>query len=71
MVRFAINRPGQSSPVAMPWGVTACRGVTRVVPNSAGLGYRPTDLEVSPSTGRWESSLPARSDRVCNRGEIR
>jgi len=48
-----------------------CRGLTLVLPNSAGLGDRPTDLDVSPSTDRRKAFLPALGDRVSSLGDIR
>src|SRR5664280_1012626 len=42
----------------------ACRGPTLITPNSAGLGYRPTDMNVSPGTDRRKALLPAGNDRV-------
>ena len=71
MCRFALHRQGQNSHVAARCHAMAGRGLTLVLPNSAGLGYRPTDLNVSPSTDRRKDFLPARGDRVSTLGEIR
>jgi hypothetical protein len=71
MLRFALHRQGQDSHVSTRWHGMPCRGLTLVLPNSAELGYRPTDLNVSPSTERANGFLPACNDRVSTRGEIR
>ena len=42
----------------------ACRGSLLVLLARAGLGYRPTDLNVQPSTDRRKGLIPARSDRA-------
>jgi len=49
----------------------ACLGSLLVLPNGARLGYRPTDLDVSPPTDRAKGFLPALGDRVSTLGEIR
>jgi hypothetical protein len=64
VLRFALHRQGQDSQVCtrchgMPW-----RSSPLVLPNSVGLGYRPTGLNVQPSTGGWKGFLPALNDRV-------
>ena len=46
-----------------------CRGLTLGLPNSAGLGYRSTDLNVSPSTDRRKGFPPALNDRASTLGE--
>ena len=71
MCRFALHRQGQSSHVTARCHAMACRGVTLVLPHSAGRGYRPTDLNVSPSTDRRMGLLPARNARVSTQGGIR
>ena len=71
MLRFALHRQGQNSHVRAHCHAMACRGLTLLLPDRAGLGYRPTDLNVFPSTDRRKDFLPARNDRVCTRGEIR
>ena len=71
MPRIAQHRQGQNSHVSTHCHGMPCRGLTLVLPNSAGLGYRPTDLNVSPSTDRRKDFLPARGDRVSTLGEIR
>jgi hypothetical protein len=48
--RFALHRQGQNSQVSTRCHDMPCRGVERVLPNSAGLGYRPAGLNVQPST---------------------
>jgi hypothetical protein len=70
MVRFALHRQGQYSQISTSSHGMPCRSVTPVLPHSLGLGYRPTDLNVSPSTDRRKGFPPARNDRVCTRGEI-
>jgi len=69
--RFALHRQGQNSQASTRCHGMPCRSLTLVVPYSAGLGYRPTDLNVSSSTDRAKGFLPARNDRVCILGEIR
>jgi len=64
MLRFALHRQGQNSHVSTRCHGMACRGLPLLLPNSAGLGYRPTDLNVSPSSDRPKGLLPARNDRV-------
>ena len=72
MLRFALHRQGQNSHVGTRWHALDCRGVTLALPSSAGLGYRPTDLNVQPSTDRRKGFLPARNDnRAATRGGIR
>jgi hypothetical protein len=71
MLRFALHRQGQNSHVSTRCHPMACRSLTRVLPNSAGLGYRPTDLNISASTGRPKGLLPALRDRVSTLGGIR
>jgi len=66
---FALHRHGQDSHVCTRCHAMAARGLTLVPPNSAGLGYRPTDLNLSPSTDRRRGFLPARNDRVSTLGE--
>ena len=65
MLRFALHRQGQNSHVSPRWHAMPCRGLTLVLPHSAGRGYRPTCLNVAPYTDRRRVSLPARNDRVC------
>jgi hypothetical protein len=62
--RFALDRQGQNSHVWPRGRAMACRGVTLVLPSSAGLGYRRAGLNLQPSTDRAKGLLPARSDRV-------
>jgi len=69
--RFALHRQGQNSHVSTRRHPMACRGSLLVLPDSAGLGYRPTDLNVSPSTDRPKGFLPALGDRVSTLGETR
>jgi hypothetical protein len=71
MLRFAIHRQGQNSHVSTRCHPMPCRRLTLVLPNSAGLGYRPTDLNVQPSTDRRKGFLPARNDQIFTLGEIR
>ena len=71
VLRFALHRQGQNSQVSTRCHGMPCRGSLLVLPNSAELGYRPTDLNVSPSTDRRKGFLPARNDRVSTLGEIR
>ena len=71
MLRFALHGQGQNSHVCTRWHGMACRGLTLVLPNSARLGYRPTDLNGTPSTDSRKGFLPARNDRVSTLGAIR
>jgi hypothetical protein len=71
VLRFALHRQGQNSQVSTRWHVMPCRGLTLVLPNSAGLGYRPTELNVQPSTDRRKGFLPALNGRVSTLGAIR
>jgi hypothetical protein len=71
MCRFTLHRQGHNSHVSMRWRATACRGLTPVLPNSAGRGYRPKDLNALPSTDRRRVFLPVRSDWVSSLGEVR
>ena len=71
MLKFALHRQGQNSHVCTRWHAMACRGLALVLPYSAGLGYRPTELNVQPPTNRRKSLLPAPNDRVSTLGEIR
>jgi hypothetical protein len=71
VLRFALRRQGQNSHVSTRWHGMPCRGLTLVLANSAGLGYRPTDLNTSPGTHRRKGFLPARGDRISTLGEIR
>jgi hypothetical protein len=58
VLRFALHRQGQNSPVSTRCHGMACRG-SRQLPNSAGLGYRRAGLNVQPSTDRRKDFLPA------------
>jgi len=71
MLRFALHRQGHNSHVSTRWHPMPCRGSRLVLPNSAGLDYRPTDLNASLSTERRVDFLPALNDRISTRGEIR
>ena len=71
MLRFTLDRQGQNSQVCTRCHAMACRGLTPLLPNSAGCGYRPTDLNVCPSTDNRKGFHPARSDRVSPLGESR
>jgi hypothetical protein len=64
VLRFALPRQGKDSHVCTRWHAMACRGSLLALLNSAGLGHRPTDLNVSPGTDRRKVFFPARSDRV-------
>ena len=68
---FALHRQGQNSHVSTRCHGMPCRGLTLVLPHSAGLDHRPTDLNLSPSTDRRTGFLPARGDRLSTLGEIR
>ena len=68
MLRFAPHRQGQNSQVATRCHGMPCRGSLLVLPNSVGLGYRPTGLNVQPSTDRQKGFLPALNDRVSTPG---
>jgi len=69
--RFALHRQGQNSHVSTRCHGMPCRGLTLVLPNSVALGYRPTDLNVQPSTDSRKAFRPALNDRVSPRGGIR
>jgi hypothetical protein len=56
MLRFALHRQGQNSQVSTRCHGMPCRGLTLVLLHSAGLGYRPTDLNICPSTDRQKVS---------------
>jgi hypothetical protein len=71
VLRFALHRQGQNSQVSTRCHGMPCRGLTLVLPNSAGLGYRPTGLNVSPSTDWRKGFLPALNGQVSTLGEIR
>jgi hypothetical protein len=71
MCRFALHRQGENSHVSTRGPAMACRGVTLAPPHRTGLGCRPTETNVSPSTDRWMGSLPAVNGRVPALGEIR
>ena len=62
MLRLALHRPSQDSQVAARRHAMA-RSLL-VLPNSVGLGDRPTDLNVHPVTDSRKGFLPARNDRV-------
>src|SRR5664280_2352869 len=64
VLRFALHRQGQNSQVSTRCHGIACRSSLLVLPNSVGLGYRPTGLNVQPSTDRRKGFLPALNDRV-------
>ena len=71
MSRLALHRQCQNSQDWPRWHAVACRSLTLVGPNSAGLGYRRAELNVSPSTDRRMGFLPARSDWFSILGGIR
>jgi hypothetical protein len=71
MCRFALHRQGQNSTSARAAHAHGLPRLLLVLPNSAGLGYRPTDLNVSPCTDRRTGFLPGRGDRVFTLGGIR
>jgi hypothetical protein len=64
MLRFALHRQGQSSQVCTRRHGMRCSGLTLVLPNRVGPGYRPTGLNAQPSTHRRKGFLPALNDRV-------
>ena len=63
VLRFALHRQGQNSQVSTHCHSMPCRGSLQL-PNSVGLGYRLTGLNVQPSTDRRKGFLPALGDRV-------
>jgi hypothetical protein len=69
--RFALHRQGQNSHVFTHCQAMPGRGLTLVLPHRAGRGYRPTDLNVSPSTDGRQGLLPALGNRVSALGEVR
>jgi MFS family permease len=68
MLRFALHRQGQNSQVSTRCHGMSLRGLTLVQPSSVGLGYRPTGLNVRPSTDRRKRFLPAMNGRVSTIG---
>jgi hypothetical protein len=68
VLKFALHRQGQNSQVSTRCHDMPCRGLTLVLPSSAGLGYRPTTCNVQPSTDRRKGFLPALNDRVSTLG---
>jgi hypothetical protein len=64
VLRFALHRQGQNSQVSTRCHGMPCRSSLLVLLNSVGLGYRPTGLNVQPSTDRRKGFLPALNDRV-------
>ena len=71
MLRFALHAQGQNSQVSTRCHGMPCRGSQLVLPNGAGLGYRPTGLNVQPSTDSEKGFLPTLNDRVSTLGENR
>jgi len=71
MCTFALHGQGQTSHVCTRWHAMATRSSTLALPHSARLGYRPKDLNESPSTDRPKGLPPALGDRVSTLGEIR
>jgi hypothetical protein len=69
MVGFAFHRQGQNSHACTRSRAMARRGLTLVLPDGAGLGYRPTYPDLSPSTDRAKGFLPAVNGRVSTPGE--
>ena len=69
MCRFALHGQGQGSHVAARRHAMACRSLTLALPHSAGLGYRPTDVNRAPSTDRRKGLPPALGDRVSTQEE--
>src|ERR1019366_5125066 len=68
VLRFALHRQDQNSQVSTRCHGMPCRSSLQVLPNSVGLGYRPTRLNVNPSTDRRKGFLPALHDRVFTLG---
>ena len=69
MLRFALRRQGQNSQVCTRWnGIDALPRLTLVLPDSVGLGYRPTGLKARPSTDSRKGFLPTLNDRVSTQG---
>jgi hypothetical protein len=75
MLRFALYRQVQNSPVCPRCHAVACRGARTYRSDNRertiGLGYRPAERNLQPSTDRRNGLLPARSVRVSTLGEIR
>jgi hypothetical protein len=69
--RFTLHRQGQNPRSSTRSRAIACRALTLVMPHGAALGYRPTDLGVSPCPDRAKGLLPARHARASTLGEIR
>src|SRR5664280_1200651 len=73
VLRFALHRQGQNSQVSTRCHGMPCRSSLLVLPSSVGLGYRPTGLNVQPSTDRRKGFLPALNARVSTlvtRGDV-
>jgi hypothetical protein len=62
--RFALHGQSQNSHICSRCQRRPCRHPTLAAPNRAGSGYRPTELNVQPSTDRPEGFVPVASDRV-------
>jgi hypothetical protein len=70
MLRFALHRQGQSSQVSTRCHAMALPRFSAGTANRAGLGSRPTGLNVQPSTDRLKGVLPALNGRASTLGEI-
>jgi hypothetical protein len=70
VLRFTLHRQGQKPNVFTRCHDVACSGLRLVLPERAGPGYRPTELNVQPAAGRQKVILPARNDRVSTLGEF-
>jgi len=68
MLRFALHRQGQNSQVSTRCHGMYCRGLTLILPSGVGLGYRPTGLNVEPSTDKRKGFLPSLNGRVSTLG---
>jgi hypothetical protein len=72
VLRFALHRQGQNSQVSTRCHGMSCRGSRNYWSccsrSTAGLGYRPTGLNVQPSTDRRKGFLPAMNGRVSTLG---
>jgi hypothetical protein len=71
MGTFALHRQGQGSQVCTRSHAMTYLGPALVLPERLEGGYRPTELNMQPSTDRRKGFLPARGGRASTLGEIR
>jgi hypothetical protein len=73
MLRFTLDRQGQSSQVSTRGHAMACRGSRPVLQlkKHDRFGYRRPELNLQPSTDSRKGFLPALGDEVCTLGANR